>query len=551
LKAGGAYVPMDPEYPGERLRYMVDDSEMRLVLTQERLLDVVPDGAVEKICLDGSWQWGEGEGEEVGVKVEAENLAYVIYTSGSTGKPKGVMIRHGGLSNYVQWAMKYYRVGEGGGAPVQSSVTFDLTVTSLWIPLAAGRRVVLVRAAPGVDGLAKVLEANRDFSLVKITPIHLMLLENRLVKEEVEKRIRVLVIGGEALLGESLEFWQKYAPKTRLINEYGPTETVVGCCVYEVRGESGGNVPIGKPIANTELYVLDGEGEPVAVGVVGELYIGGMGLARGYVKRPDLTGERFVPNPFSEGGGERLYRTGDLVKYREDGVLEYVGRMDHQVKIRGYRIELGEIEAVLGSHAGVREAVVVVKAGEGGEKRLVGYWVGSGEGGVSAGELRGYLKEKLPEYMVPGVLMELQALPLTPNGKVDRKALPDVEVQARDSAAEYVLPRNDLEKAIAAIWREVLHVDTVSIHDNFFDLGGHSLHTIQVHGALKQLTGGEILLTDLFRYSTVALLAEHMTKTDQEGQQEEKSSRDGEQLEKLKQGRTRLAERFRTSLATR
>jgi acyl carrier protein len=447
--------------------------------------------------------------------------------------------------------MKYYRVGEGGGAPVQSSVTFDLTVTSLWIPLAAGRRVVLVRAAPGVDGLAKVLEANRDFSLVKITPIHLMLLENRLVKEEVEKRIRVLVIGGEALLGESLEFWQKYAPKTRLINEYGPTETVVGCCVYEVRGESGGNVPIGKPIANTELYVLDGEGEPVAVGVVGELYIGGMGLARGYVKRPDLTGERFVPNPFSEGGGERLYRTGDLVKYREDGVLEYVGRMDHQVKIRGYRIELGEIEAVLGSHAGVREAVVVVKAGEGGEKRLVGYWVGSGEGGVSAGELRGYLKEKLPEYMVPGVLMELQALPLTPNGKVDRKALPDVEVQARDSAAEYVLPRNDLEKAIAAIWREVLHVDTVSIHDNFFDLGGHSLHTIQVHGALKQLTGGEILLTDLFRYSTVALLAEHMTKTDQEGQQEEKSSRDGEQLEKLKQGRTRLAERFRTSLATR
>ena len=305
------------------------------------------------------------EDSEKNPEVDAgvENLAYVMYTSGSTGEPKGVMIPHRGLVNYLSWAIRAYAAADGSGAPVHTPLGFDLTITSLFSPLLVGRPVVVLPEEQGIDTLAATLRAGGDFNPVKITPAHLSLLSQRLPEEEAAGRARVMVIGGEALSWESLAFWQRHAPATRLINEYGPTETVVGCCVYEASRETGrsGAVPIGRPIANTRLYVLGRHGELVPVGVPGELYIGGDGVGRGYLNRPELTAARFVPDPFSGIAGARLYRTGDLVRYLPDGNLEFLGRIDHQVKIRGYRIELGEIEAVLGQHPGVRDIVVVAR----------------------------------------------------------------------------------------------------------------------------------------------------------------------------------------------
>jgi amino acid adenylation domain-containing protein len=347
------------------------------------MLPTLPQEGCRILCLDRDWERITQESETApNTEVCAENPAYVIYTSGSTGQPKGVVICHAGLTNYLSWCSQAYEVAAGSGSPVQSSLSFDLTVTSLWPVLLVGRTVWLVPESDGVEGLTQALRGARDLSLVKITPAHLDLLRHELNPDEVVGRTRTFIVGGEALLWEQVSFWRKRAPHTRIINEYGPTETVVGCCVYECGPDSPaswpqGGVPIGRPIANTQLYVLDTRMSPTPVGVPGELYIGGDGLARGYLGRPDLTAERFVPDPFSEHAGLRLYRTGDRVRYLSDGNLEFLGRIDHQVKIRGFRIELGEIENALRSHPGVREAVVLAREEAAGQKRLVAYVVGN------------------------------------------------------------------------------------------------------------------------------------------------------------------------------
>ena len=401
LKAGGAYVPLDPASPPERFTFQTQDADLALLLTQERVLARLPVPGVAVLVLD------QEEARLAAQPTRAlvdrwlpEHIAYVLYTSGSTGQPKGVLVSQRALCNYVLWAVQAYDLQRGTGTLVHSPLTFDLTLTGLLPPLLAGQCVTLLSETQGGHALSQALRASTQLSLVKLTPTHLDLLRQTLPDTEVAGRTRALIIGGEALSGEQLSFWQRHAPETRLINEYGPTETVVGCCVYEVpAGETKeGAVPIGSPIANTHLYVLDAVGELVPLGVPGELYIGGTGVVRGYVKQPALTAERFVPDPFAQTPGQRLYRTGDRVRQQADGTLVFLGRLDQQVKIRGYRIEVGEIEATLVRHPGVREAVVVARTDHGEEARLVAYVVAQAETALTTEELRHFLEQYLPAY---------------------------------------------------------------------------------------------------------------------------------------------------------
>src|SRR6185503_14591753 len=461
------------------------------------------------LCLDSEWDLIEGYDEQrPGVTVNPENLAYVLYTSGSTGKPKGVMVTHRGMSNYLNWATEHYGAGDGRGSLCHSPVSFDLTVTSLFTPLLVGKAVVLAAPDNGVDSLALALRNDTDFSLIKITPAHLDLLAELLPASEVAGKVRTLVVGGEALFNEKLDFWRTNAPQTRIINEYGPTETVVGCCIYEVNGDAAdtGPVPIGQPIQNTRLYVLDRYLQPVPIGVTGELYIAGAGLARGYVNSPEITAQKFVPDPFANTAGERMYKTGDLTRYLPDGNIEYVGRNDEQVKIRGYRIELGEIEAAINAGGGVRQCVVVVK-GEAERRALVAYVVREEDRQLTSEEIKGQLRSKLPEYMVPVRYVFLEELPVTDNGKVDRRALPDAD-DDQQKASAYQEGRNETERELANIWRAVLGVERVGIHDNFFDLGGHSLLAIQVISRVRNVFSVDLPLRALFDSPTVATFSE-------------------------------------------
>ncbi len=476
LKAGAAYVPLDPDYPSERLSFMMRDSGARVVITAGDLPNawIAPDLKIVHLDADSAMIRSEDESNPTPV-VGLENLAYVIYTSGSTGKPKGVMITHGGLMNYLRWAMKEYGQEATRSALVHSSISFDLTVTGLYTPLLLGGRVELLPEDSGVDGLLSAVRQH-SWGLVKITPAHLELLSQGLTPDEVTGKVGLFVIGGENLRAESLRFWREFSPTTRLINEYGPTETVVCCCAYEVQpaDPQSGSVPIGKPIDNTQLYILDPALNPVPAGTAGELYIGGAGVARGYLNRPELTQDCFLADPFSGSPGNRMYRSGDLARVREDGFFEYLGRLDDQVKIRGFRIELGEIEARLLEHPGVHQSVVMVREDEPGNKQLVGYAIRRRGQSVVPEDLREFLKLKLPAYMVPARFAFIDAFPLTPNGKVDRRALPPPG-KTRSQPLKFVAPRNQLESKLAAIWEELLGVSPIGVTDNFFELGGHSL----------------------------------------------------------------------------
>lgn len=359
LKAGGAYVPIDPTYPQERVAYMLTDAEIQVVLTSERVSADLPP-AQTKIALDAEWEAIAAVScEPLDVHVGQNDLAYCIYTSGSTGRPKGTLIEHRGLTNYLTWAVKEYSVAEGVGAPINTSISFDATITSLFTPLLVGKQVILLPEEGEIEALAHLLQRGKPYSLVKLTPTHLSLLSQLVTKRTEAQHF---IIGGEQLLESHLTFWRSYAPRTRFINEYGPTETVVGCCVYDSVEPCATNaVPIGRPIANVQLYILDDYLQPVPIGVLGKLYIGGAGVARGYLNRPELTAERFIENPF---GGGRLYATGDVVRWRADGEIEFLGRSDDQIKIHGYRIELGEIEAVLEAHEGVQDGLITLWEGE-------------------------------------------------------------------------------------------------------------------------------------------------------------------------------------------
>jgi amino acid adenylation domain-containing protein len=503
LKAGGAYVPLDPDLPFERLRFMLTDSGAVLLLTASGLLGRCQVDGITTLCLD---QGGEAlRSPARRPAVTLDNLAYVIYTSGSTGRPKGVMVPHRGLVNYLQWCVEAYQAGSGGGAPVHSSIGFDLTVTSLWSPLLAGRSVFLLRGGSPVPALEVAAREGADLSLIKITPAHLEVLDELLPNPDLVARARVWVIGGEALRYESIARWRSRAPDARWINEYGPTETVVGCCVHEIAADdpSVGPVPIGRPVAGTRVHVVDRWGGAMAAGVLGELWLGGIGVARGYLGRPELTAERFVPDPWADVAGERLYRTGDLVRYRADGALEYLGRTDHQVKVRGFRIELGEIEERLARVPGVNRAVVVVREDLPGDRRLVAYAVAQPGSALLWSEVRPELAHGLPEYMLPSVMVVLEALPLTPNGKVDRRALPAPE---RPAAVE-VAPRTPVEELVAEIWADVLGIERAGMEESFFDLGGHSLLAMRMVSRLRTTLGVELPLRALFEQPTVAGLA--------------------------------------------
>jgi amino acid adenylation domain-containing protein len=516
-KAGGAYVPLDPAYPADRLSFMVKDSAAKVLLTDSKHKPLFASATGEVICLDSDWP-AIGKESSGNLKPSAvpSNLAYVMYTSGSTGTPKGVMVLQSCLVNYLSWAVKSYSVQPGGSVPVHTSTSFDLTVTGLYPPLLVGGRVEILPEDVGGQSLVKALRNGKDRSLVKITPAHLELLNQQIKPEEAQGSTRVFVIGGENLVAESLALWRKSAPATRLINEYGPTETVVGCCTYEVAASDPvtGSVPIGRPIANTLLYILDRHLKPVPVGVMGELYIGGAGVARGYLNRPELNKERFLTDPFSVQTGARMYKTGDLARYRKDGILEYLGRVDNQVKVRGYRIELGEIEATLASDPNVKSCAVLVREDEPGNKQLVGYLVPKEGSSPTAESLRQSLKQKLPEYMVPSHFVILNSIPLTQNGKVDRKALPApsaVSVPTPVSAeGETGEPRTETEKALADIWSKLLKVERIGIHDDFFDFGGHSLMAMKLVSQIEERFGTNLQLAEFLEAPTIAGLAERL-----------------------------------------
>ncbi len=512
LKAGGAYLPMDPNYPAARLTFMAADAGVTVLITSEHLRPKLLESTAR--CLvweDIQTALGTARTNQLPLALHPDNLAYAIYTSGSTGQPKAVLVSHGGLRNYLDFAAQEYRIPEGTGAPVNTRVGFDAIVTSLWLPLISGASVTLLpEGASELTALAEGLRAQRDYSLVKLTPAQLTQLEWLLEGTAQPRMTRAFVIGGEELTAPQVEFWRERTPQTRLINEYGPTETVVGCVIYEVGPNTpkSGGVPIGRPIANTQVYVLDEDLEPVPIGVVGELYVAGAGVTRGYARRGGLTASRFVANPFGTLGS-RMYATGDLVRYRTDGILEYRGRADQQVKIRGFRIEPGEVEAALLQHPELRAAAVIAQEDRG-EKRLVAYVVpGPGVPAPEFNALREFLKESLPEYMVPGLFVVLDELPLTPNGKLDRKRLPEPELTAGE--ALHVTPRTPTEEVLAQIWAEVLSLEQVGVDKNFFELGGHSLLATQVMIRLRESFGVELPLRVMFEESvTVRDLAEHI-----------------------------------------
>jgi amino acid adenylation domain-containing protein len=504
-KAGGAYVPLDPAYPVERLLLMIQDAQLRVLVTDENCRGLF--SLVDEVTyLDSEWPIVAQEpGRNPNPVASALNLAYVMYTSGSTGKPKGAMILHRGLVNYLWWAIRTYEVTPDCSAPVHTSIAFDLTVTSLYPPLLAGGRVDLLPEDIGAQNLVAALLRPGGRRLVKITPAHLELLNQQITPQQAIGLPLTFVIGGENLLADTLRIWRN--SPTRLFNEYGPTETVVGCCVYEVQlaDSLSGSVPIGRPIANTQLYVVDSNLHPLPAGVKGELYIGGVGVARGYLNRPELNAERFLPDPFGVVPGARLYKTGDLARYRADGTLEFLGRTDDQVKIRGYRIELSEIEATLASLPKIASCAVLAREDEPGNKRLVGYVVSREGVVVDSGDLRAYLKERLPEYMVPTHFVQLESFPLTINGKIDRKALPP---PFRKISDEEAVPRTETAKVVTKIWSELFLDDQIGVHDDFFDLGGDSLKAVALAMRLRDAFGIDLNLASLFESPTIDKLSQ-------------------------------------------
>jgi amino acid adenylation domain-containing protein len=499
LKAGGAYLPLDPEHPRDYLSFLLQDAGVSLVATQEQLAERLPTTEIRTVNVAAALP---AAGEPAGAG--GDNLAYVIYTSGSTGRPKGVMIPHRGVVNRLLWMKRTYPLTTADRVLHKSPFTFDVSLWEIFWPLFSGAAVVIARPGGHRDPSYLVrLIREEGVTAVQFVPSMLrVFLEEQGVEEC--RSLRFMACGGEALPADLERRCLEVLPGLSLQNFYGPTEASIGCSAYRCnRPWPGGIVPIGRPISNMALHVLDRELDPMAPGTEGELCAAGVGLARGYLGRPGLTAERFVPNPLARVAGERLYRTGDLARRAPAGDLEFLGRLDEQVKVSGFRIELGEIEAVLRRQPGVTDAAVCVRSGAAGS-RLAAYVVPRGRLDVEA--LRAGLAAALPAYMVPAAFVTLAALPLNANGKLDRSALPEPEAPA----AVYQSPAGGLEQSIAAVWREVLGCERVGSRDNFFDLGGHSLLMARVRNRLSMALSREIGMVELLAHPTVAALAGHL-----------------------------------------
>jgi amino acid adenylation domain-containing protein len=513
LKAGGAFVPISPDYPADRIAYMLKDTRAKLLVcnglkvpkkfSKTRLIDIKRDNHfIDKEAAVNT-----------AVEIYPNQLAYVIYTSGSTGKPKGVMIEHQSLSNYLSNSKARYINHEtvNAGSFVHMSPTFDASLISLFTPIISGKYVVIGSTNSDESFADKNLEKYAPYDFITLTPSHLGLLPAAFKSKNGNWLANKLVIGGEMLRLNQFEPLIKEGINVEIINEYGPTETTVGCCSYSFY-TLGGNeffqneVPIGKPIPDTQIYILNGHGQLASGDESGEIFISGAGLARGYLNQPELTAERFIKNPFSSNPDARLYKTGDWGCWLPDGNIAYLGRMDCQVKIRGYRIELGEIENILNTSGLVKQGVVLATGDNSDNKLLVGYVTVSTKFDKQA--LKDYLSSKLPEYMVPYIWVELDHFPLTASGKIDRKALP--EPTSRDISKFYMAPRNETEGVLVSIWQELLRVPSIGIYDNFFELGGHSLLALRLASAIRRNLNMELNIRDLFIHSTIAGLARQL-----------------------------------------
>lgn len=510
LKAGGAYVPLDPAYPQERLAFMLEDAQVPVLLTQQQLVEKLPNRGSQVVCLDRDREAIAGQREEnPNSEVTPNNLAYTIYTSGSTGKPKGVQIPHCAVVNLLNSMEQQPGLTNQDVLLSVTTLSFDIAALELFLPISVGARLILTSREVASDG-TQLLEklASSGATAMQATPATWRLLLE--AGWQGSNRLKILC-GGEALPRELVN--QLLHRSASLWNLYGPTETTIWSLVYKVESEEC-LVSIGKPIANTQIYLLDSHLQPVPVGVPGELHIGGVGLARCYLNRPELTAEKFIFHSFSNQPGVRLYKTGDLARYLADGNIEFLGRIDHQVKVRGFRIELGEIEALLVQHPAVRQATVIAREDIPGDRRLVAYVVPNQELVPTSSELRYSLIKQLPSYMVPSAIVMLDTLPLTPNGKIDRRALPTPDTSSIKEAS-FAPPRDSLEQQLAQIWEEVLDVRFVGIRDNFFDLGGYSLLAVRLMARIQQQFGENMPLATLFQSPTIEQLADILRqKTD-------------------------------------
>ncbi|HEU4560571.1 MAG TPA: amino acid adenylation domain-containing protein, partial [Longimicrobium sp.] len=510
LKAGGAYVPVDPGYPAARIAYMLADAGVPVLLTDDALAASLPEHGARVVRLDADWPAIESAPVCDPIAVPPDALAYVIYTSGSTGQPKGAMNAHRGIVNRLLWMQAEYGMDADDVVLQKTPFSFDVSLWEFFWPLATGARLVMARPEGHRDPayLADVIEREG------ITTLHFVPSMLRVFLDHGDLArcgsVRRVISSGEALDAGLAARCMRGLPTAALHNLYGPTEAAVDVTAWRCTpADAGRGVPIGRPVANTRAYVLDRGGRPVPIGVGGELYLGGVQVGRGYLHRPALTADRFVPAPFGAEPGARLYRTGDRARWRADGALEYLGRMDHQVKVRGFRIEPGEIEAALAAHPAVREAVVAARD-DGGETRLVAYVVAHGQA-PPADALRAFLRERLPAHMVPAAFVALDAIPLSPSGKADRRALPAPDL-GDGGAAAFVAPRSTTEWTLARIFAQVLGTEQMGVHDHFFERGGSSLGAVQVVARVHEEFGVSLPLHALFQAPTIEALSLHIAR---------------------------------------
>jgi amino acid adenylation domain-containing protein len=515
LKAGGVYLPLDPALPKERMTFILEDSRAPVLLTERRFIARLPEHHAKTVCLDSDWETMEESEDNPANLCRPENLAYIIYTSGSTGRPKGVLVSHDSLADHCRKAQELYELAPSDRVLQFGSISFDLSLEQILPTLMIGARIVVPKE------IWRAGEFHQKASELGLTVLNLptgywqeLVRQWAAVPEATSlTQYRLFIVGGDIMLPEMLRLWQETALRhVRLLNAYGPTEAIITATAFEILPCSNeavisGRVPIGRPLPDRPIYILDRDCNLVPIGVPGELHIGGLNLARGYLNQPGLTAERFIPDRYSKRIGARLYKTGDLARYLPDGDIEYLGRTDHQVKIRGFRIELEEIEAILRQHPSVSEAIVTTHQDVRGEKCLVGYVVGNHEHAPTGSELRGFLKEQLPEYMVPEIYLPLDALPTMSNGKVDRAALPKPSRTPSDMAKEFLAPRDELELQLTTLWEEVLNVRPIGVTDNFFELGGHSLLAVRLFSLIESRLGKQLPLAALFRGATVEQLA--------------------------------------------